>query len=57
LRWFDLKRTNTLLTRIQAMNPDAAQYIQAYHIVRPIPQSQIDAVSNKDEFTQNNGYQ
>jgi starch-binding outer membrane protein, SusD/RagB family len=57
LRWFDLKRTNTLLTRIQAMNPDAAQYIQAYHTVRPIPQSQIDAVSNKDEFTQNAGYQ
>jgi hypothetical protein len=57
LRWFDLKRTNTLLTRIQAMNPDAAQYIQAYHTVRPIPQSQIDAVSNKDEFAQNAGYQ
>jgi hypothetical protein len=57
LRWFDLKRTNTLLTRIQAMNPDAAQYIQAYHTVRPIPQSQIDAVSNGSEFTQNAGYQ
>lgn len=56
LRWFDLKRTNTLLTRIQAMNPDASQYIQAYHTVRPIPQSQIDAVSN-DDFTQNAGYQ
>lgn len=57
LRWFDLKRTNTLVSRIQAMNPDASQYIQAYHNVRPIPQSQIDAVSNKTEFTQNAGYQ
>jgi hypothetical protein len=27
------------------------------HVVRPIPQAQIDAVSNKDEFKQNDGYQ
>jgi starch-binding outer membrane protein, SusD/RagB family len=57
LRWFDLKRTNTLLTRIQAMNPDAAQYVKAYHMLRPIPQHQLDAVTNKEEFTQNEGYQ
>jgi hypothetical protein len=57
LRWFDLKRTNTLITRIQAMNPDAAQYIQPYHRLRPIPQLQLDAVTNKDQFTQNEGYQ
>jgi hypothetical protein len=57
LRWFDLKRTGTLLSRVQAMNPDAAQYIKEYHKVRPIPQGQIDAVTNKDEFTQNEGYQ
>jgi hypothetical protein len=56
IRWFDLKRTGKLLSRIQAMNPDAAQYIQSYHTVRPIPQSEIDAVSNKDSFTQNPGY-
>jgi starch-binding outer membrane protein, SusD/RagB family len=57
LRWFDLKRTNTLIPRIQAMNPDAAQYIQPYHRLRPIPQHQLDAVSNKEEFTQHEGYQ
>jgi hypothetical protein len=57
LRWFDLKRTNTLISRTQAMNPDAAQYIQPYHRLRPIPQHQLDAVSNKEEFTQNEGYQ
>ena len=57
LRWFDLKRTNTLQSRIKALNPDAAKYIQDFHIVRPIPQTQIDAVSNKSIFTQNVGYQ
>jgi hypothetical protein len=59
LRWFDLKRTNKLIDRIQTqkMNPDAAQYIKGYHTVRPIPQSQIDAVTNKDEFKQNDLYQ
>ena len=57
LRWFDLKRTNKLVERIKALNPDGAQFIQSFHVLRPIPQSQIDAVANKDEFTQNPGYQ
>jgi starch-binding outer membrane protein, SusD/RagB family len=56
-RWFDLKRTGKLVERVKALNPDAAPYIQAFHVVRPIPQAQIDAVSNKDEFKQNDGYQ
>lgn len=57
LRWFDLKRTGKLVSRIQAMNPDAAPYVQPWHNVRPIPQSQLDAVTNKSEFTQNPNYQ
>jgi hypothetical protein len=57
LRWFDLKRTNKLVSRIQAMNPDAAAFVQPYHNLRPIPQTQIDAVTNKDQFKQNPGYQ
>ncbi|MBO9198783.1 MULTISPECIES: RagB/SusD family nutrient uptake outer membrane protein [Niastella] len=57
LRWFDLKRTNKLIDRVTRLNPDAAQYIKGYHTVRPIPQSQIDAVTNKSEFAQNQGYQ
>ena len=57
LRWFDLKRTGKLVDRIRALNPDAAPNIQAYHNLRPIPQSQLDAVTNKDEFEQNEGYQ
>ena len=39
------------------MNPDAYKYYQPYHMVRPIPQTQVDAVTNKTEFTQNPGYQ
>ena len=56
LRWFDLKRTGKLISRINAMNPDAAKYVQTYHLLRPIPQTQIDAVTNKDVFKQNPGY-
>jgi starch-binding outer membrane protein, SusD/RagB family len=57
LRWFDLKRTGKLVERVKAYNPDAAAHIQAFHAVRPIPQRQLDAVSNKDTFKQNPGYQ
>ena len=59
LRWFDLKRTHKLIDRIrtQNLNPDAAPQIQDYDTVRPFPQKQLDAVTNKSEFTQNGGYQ
>ncbi|MEO8172068.1 MAG: RagB/SusD family nutrient uptake outer membrane protein [Sediminibacterium sp.] len=59
LRWFDLKRTGKLIDRIKTknLNPDAATFVQTYHLLRPIPQSQIDAVTNKTEFKQNPGYQ
>ncbi len=57
LRWFDLKRTGKLIDRVKALNPDVAPNIQAFHTVRPIPQSQLDAVTNRTEFNQNQGYQ
>lgn len=57
LRWFDLKRTGKLIERITLHNPDAKNNIQPYHLVRPIPQDQVDAVTNKEEFKQNEGYQ
>lgn len=56
-RFFDLKRTGKFVERIKKMNPDAADVIQSYHQFRPIPQSEIDALTNKDEFRQNDGYQ
>ncbi|RNI21974.1 RagB/SusD family nutrient uptake outer membrane protein [Rufibacter latericius] len=55
-RWFDLKRTNKLVERVQAHNPDAAPNIQAFHMLRPIPQAQLDVITNPTEFTQNEGY-
>ena len=57
IRWFDLKRTGKLVERIKAHSPDNAINVQAFHILRPIPQTQLDAVVNKDEFKQNEGYQ
>jgi hypothetical protein len=56
LRWYDLKRTGKLVERVKKYNPDAAPYIQDFHVNRPIPQGQLDAVTNKDEFRQNTGY-
>ncbi len=55
-RWYDLKRTGTLLERVRLYNPDAAPNIQEYHLLRPIPQTQIDRVSNPGDFLQNPGY-
>lgn len=55
-RWFDLKRTGKLVEYVKKFNPDAKDNIQPYHTIRPIPQIQLDAVSNKGEFKQNPGY-
>ncbi|HTF80672.1 MAG TPA: RagB/SusD family nutrient uptake outer membrane protein [Cytophagales bacterium] len=58
MRWFDLKRTGKLQERITKYNPNIAKnFIPATHGIRPIPQIQMDAVSNKGEFRQNPGYQ
>jgi len=60
-RWFDLKRTKTLLSRVKAYNAQASGNIQEFHYYRPIPQAQMDAVTNKSTtvgtgFWQNEGY-
>jgi len=55
-RWYDLKRTGKLLERVRAYNLDAAPNIKEMHLVRPIPQTQIDRVSNPGDFPQNSGY-
>lgn len=56
LRWFDLKRTGKLLERVKKNNPLAEPHIQEFHSLRPIPQIQLDALSNKSDFPQNPGY-
>lgn len=54
-RFFDLKRTGKLVERVKAYNTDAAPFIQEFHNLRFIPQSQIDALTNGDGY-QNPGY-
>ncbi|MCH7400052.1 RagB/SusD family nutrient uptake outer membrane protein [Belliella sp. DSM 107340] len=43
-RWMDLKRTGRLIERVLAHNPHAAlnNAIRPFHLLRPIPQSEID---------------
>jgi hypothetical protein len=55
-RWIDLVRTKSLLARVTAWNPDATPYIKPFHVLRPIPQSQIDRVVEGPKFPQNTGY-
>lgn len=58
-RWVDLKRWGLLVERVKKYNPQAAN-IQPYHVVRPIPQTQIDRSAKtsdgKSVFPQNPGY-
>jgi starch-binding outer membrane protein, SusD/RagB family len=59
-RWFDLKRTKTLVDHVTKYNAQASANIKSTHLLRPIPKSQIDAVTNfttdKSGFYQNDGY-
>ncbi len=59
-RWFDLKRTGTLISRGAKYNPwmgyglSGTPVINAIHYLRPIPQSMIDVTNPK--IAQNPGY-
>lgn len=55
-RWFDLKRTRKLLEYVRARNAQAKNNIAEKHYFRPIPQVQMDAVTNPTVFFQNEGY-
>lgn len=56
MRWHDLVRTKSLLKRIQAWNPEAGPNIKDHHVLRPIPQAQIDRTVEGPKFPQNPGY-
>jgi hypothetical protein len=56
-RWYDLVRTQTLFDRVKAYNDQGAPNIKDFHVLRPIPSgTQIDLLTNKDQFPQNPGY-
>jgi len=57
LRWLDLKRWGNLIERVKKFNPQAAPNIKDFHVLRPIPQTQIDrAEGGASSFSQNTGY-
>ena len=57
LRWLDLKRWGNLVERVRKFNPQAAPNIKDFHVLRPIPQTQIDrAEGGASAFPQNTGY-
>jgi hypothetical protein len=56
MRWLDLVRTGKLLERVRSHNAEAAINIQPKHILRPIPQAQIDAVTTGPAYPQNQGW-
>lgn len=55
-RWMELKRTGKLIERTLKHNPHAKlnNALKDFHLVRPIPNSEIDASGGT--LTQNNGY-
>lgn len=56
-RWFDLKRWGLLLERVKLYNPDGGANIKDFHVLRPIPQNQIDRTAGgAAAFPQNPGY-
>ena len=62
-RWFDLQRTGKLVERVRLYNKpyenqdNYTNFIQDYHILRPVPQAVIDAAVNSDSIEmQNPGY-
>lgn len=59
-RWLDLKRWGNLVDCVKKYNPQAAANISDRHVVRPIPQTQIDRsakdASGQSVFAQNQGY-
>lgn len=55
-RWFDLKRTGKLLERVKLYNGFAKNNIKDFHVLRPIPQPQMDAITNRTSGPDPNGF-
>jgi starch-binding outer membrane protein, SusD/RagB family len=54
MRWFDLARTGKLVEYVKAYNSVGAPNIKDHHVLRPIPQAQIDRTVGG--YPQNTGY-
>lgn len=54
-RWFDLKRTQKLQSRITQYNPDITNFNPNYYL-RPVPLSEMQALTNAAAFGQNPGF-
>lgn len=57
-RWYTLARTGKLAERVRRYNPTGGpNFLEPKHLLRPIPQEQIDATEgNAAAFPQNPGY-
>jgi hypothetical protein len=55
-RWWDLARTKSLVARVQLWNTEGSAGVQSFNMLRPIPQQQIDLVTEGPAFPQNPGY-
>lgn len=57
MRWLDLVRTRSLVARVKAWNPvEAGNNVKAEFMLRPIPQDQINRVTEGPPYPQNPGY-
>lgn len=52
-RWFDLLRTGQVIPQLQS---NEGKTVQSYEFVYPIPQAEIEKMSNPAIFPQNTGY-
>lgn len=56
-RWYDLKRWGKLVEHVQLYNPEGSPNIKDFHVLRPIPQTQIDRTEGgTSAFPQNPEY-
>lgn len=57
LRWYDLVRTGKLVERVRKYDDfEAKNNIKDFHVLRPIPLSQINAVTTGTPYQQNPGW-
>jgi hypothetical protein len=56
MRWTDLVRTGKLIERVKLHNTDGKNNIKPFQVLRPIPQTQIDATITGTPYTQNPGW-